>query len=453
MAHDNDENPPVSPYPNPLDQNPAPAPLYREPNIRSGSTAPQHGTDFDEAFRSLVDRIMATFLSVLPDNYVSQVNGPFYTLQFQALAEALARIQLTAQQIALDSDYDFTRSEFLWEIVGSLVFPGASAAEGAPAIDGDVSYREFLHRMVLLLLKGATKEAMEEGVALLLDENADVTIIEKYLGARDPASAWGLDEQFEFEVNIDNNNEFPENPFLTQENIILILEALKPAHTLYEFRFLFKDAFGQVFDDTDGLTWEMESYYYDDFRKFCLGAKEITGTGDTLSDRFLFSDPDLSFESVEAGATLEITSGVNEGRYRVRNVLTFPMGDDATARAYTTSPTGLSGTATVSGDVITDSSQDWAAVEEGEILTFTEGPNAGSYRLQDLLGPDGGPIGSELAVGPATEVRVSPSLLRVTTRMPSASVTGQSYTVVVDRLGVRTPKERTAEDASAQFYL
>lgn len=453
MAHDNKKNPPVSPYPDPLEQNPAPSPLFREPEARSGTGAPQQGLDFEKAFRSQVDRIMASFLAVLPDNYVSQVNGPFYTLQFQAIAEALARIQLTAQQAALDADYDYTRSEFLWEILGTVVFPGATSAEGVPQLNGDLTYREFLHRMVLLLLKGATADAMEEAVKLLLDADADVTIIEKFLAARDANSAWGFDEQFEFEINVDNNNEFPDNPFVTQENIRLILEALKPAHTLYEYRHLFRDAFGQVFDDTDGMSWEMSSYYYDDFRKYCLGAKELFGfEGVTLADRFSFQDTTLSFVSVQVGAILEISTGPNVGRYEVAEVRHFPMGDDSIARAYVTSPTGLSGTAIVSGSTITDTSQNFAAVAEGEVLTFTAGPNAGSYRLEALLGPAGGPIGSDLAVGPATSVRVSPGILKVRRRMPSAA-TGQSYTVTVDRLGVRIPKDRVSEDASDQFLL
>ena len=154
---------------------------------------------------------------------------------------------------------------------------------------------------------------------------------------------------------------------------------------------------------------------------------------------------------MRSGAELRIFSGANEGRYRVVDVRAFPFGDDAIARAYTTSPTGLSGTATVSGDVITDTTQDWGSTVEGEVLTFTEGPNQGDYRLDTLLGSSGGPVG--FVAGPATQVRVSPSIIRVERRMNTASLTGQTYTVTVDRLGVRTPQTRTAEDASSQFWL
>lgn len=434
MGHDIEGKTSLLPYN--LEQNPAPT---------TGT-----GQEFQRQRQALVNDIMRTFLAVLPSNYVSLVNGPWYTLQFQAIAEQLAAIQLAVQEVYKDSDFDFTRTEFLWDVLGILVFPGASAREGAPTVDGDVEYRAFLHRMVLLLLRGATASVIEEGAELLTDSN--MTLVEKFLHSvqRDPIGAWTIDNQFEMELNVEG---FPTNPFLLQENIPIILLALKPAHTLFEYRHLFRETFGTLF--TDEPVWELDTYYYDDLRKYCYGAKEITGSGDTLADRTLFSDPGLSFGSVRggAGSLLVISSGVNEGQYPVVDVRAFPYGDDSTARAYTTSPTSLTGTATVSGDVITDTTQNWALAEEGEVLTFTAGPNVGSYRLETLLGSGGGLLGSPTAVGPATQVRVSPSILRVDQRMPQASVTGQAYTVTVDRLGVRGPRVLLNEDASEQFYL
>lgn len=432
---------PVNPFPEHVAQNPAPSPL--------------EGQDYNTAYQQLVDKIMVTFLALLPDNYRSQVMGPHYTLQFQGIAETLARIQLVAQQINLDFDHDFTRSEFLYPIIGSLVFPEADET-GLPVLEGDVAYRCFLRDMVRLLLTGSTKASVQEGLELV--SGLDVTIIERFLAARDPTSAYTIDDQFIFDVLVeqDGGTAFPANPFVTQENVLLVLEALKPAHTLFEYRHLFRDAFGDIFDDTadNAMTWEMSQYRYDDLRKFCYGAKEISGTdGDTVSGRYLFNDPSRSFQSISVGATLTVTSGANAGIYTVTEVIEFPMETDTTARAYTTSPTGLSGTATVAAGVITDSSQNWALAVEGEVLTFTTGPNAGEYRLDVVLGPNGGPLAEVPApVGPSTEVRITPSMVRITPRMP-VELTGQSYTLSVDRLGVREYKTRTAEDASSQFWL
>lgn len=413
------------------------------------SPFPESGQDYLDKVRLQTTAILAQFVKVLPSNYVSRVTGPFYMLQFQAVAEQLAAFQVTAQEVFKDSDYAYTRPEFLWETIGTLVFPGATKQGGFPVVDGDTTYREFLKKMVLLLLRGATPSAMEEGAAILT--TAEVTLLERFLETREPGSEFTIDDQFFFDILVEEGGgtAFPAEPFVLQENVKLILKALKPAHVLYGYSHLFREAFGALFDDS--MSWELSTYYYDDFRKFCYGAKAITGTaGITPSGRMLFSDATRSFESVQVGGLLTVTSGVNAGTYRVSEVLTFPMTTDTTARAYTTSPSGLSGTATVNLGVVTDTAQDFGAAVEGEILTFSAGPNAGAYRLQTLLGTNGGEVG--VAVGPSTRVRVAPSMLRLETRMPQVAV-GQSYSVGVDRLGVRVPKVVLSEDVSEQFYL
>lgn len=438
MGHDIDDDRWDIVLPYDVDQNPSPN--------------PETGQAYERDRQNLVNAIMRTFMSLLPSNYVSSVNGPWYTLQFQAMAEHLASFQLTAQEVFKDSDWDFTRPDFLWGVIGTLIFPDSDERRGFPSVDGDIDYRAFLHQMALLLLRGSTADVMEEGAGLLTE--AEVTLLEKFLYAqsRVPTGAWTIDNQFEVEINVEaeGGTEFPEDPFNLQDNTVLIEEALKPAHVLYDYRFLFREMFGPVFEESDP-TWVLESYYYDDARHYCYGAREIvSSSGETLNDRFLFTDTTLSFARTHVNGILRIESGVNAGTYEVGEIIAFPYGDDTTPRAYTTSPTGLSGFATVSGEDITDTAQDFGLAVEGEVLTFTEGPNEGSYRLETLLGSAGGPLGQ--ATGPATSVRVSTSMLRLRSRMPQASVTGQSYRLDVDRLGVRTPKTITGEDVSEQFY-
>lgn len=415
------------------------------------SPNPETGQAVITERQALVDGITNTFMSLLPSNYVSQERGPWYTLQFSAIAEALATFQMSAQEVFKDNDWDFTRPDFLWEVLGTLVFPGADARSGIPQVDGDLEYRAFLKGMVLLLVQGATADVMAEGPELVTD--ADVNVLEKFLYAlaRRSDGAWTIDNQFEVEIDIEmsDGTRFPDAPITLQTNVRLIEEALKPAHVLYDYRYLFRDAFGTLF--TDSASWTLDQYRYDDLRKDCFGAREITGTaGVTWADTSLFSDVTLSFKSVRDGAVLRLDTGTNAGTYTVTDVRYFPVGDDTTARAYTTSPTGLLGTATVSGQTITDTSQNWALAEEGEVLTFTAGPNAGSYRLDTLLGAGGGPLGT--ATGPATAVRVSPCLLRVKPRM-AAAATSQAYILEADRLGFRVPRTVTGEDATEQFVL
>lgn len=439
MADESEFKPPFA-----VAQNPAPNPSNQ-------------GQQFLDRRRALTEEILAAFRTVLPSNYVAATNGPWYSLQFQAMAEQLADIQLASTQVLQDAAWDFTRTDFLWQVLGSLVFPAATDSSGIPEIPGDQSYRAFLQRMVVLLLEGAKKTSIEGGLEAL-DPDVIATVLERYLQTppRDPTGAYAIKDQFTIDVFIEGQGGgFPADPFVTQRNAELVIEALKPAHVLYIYGYLFRDAFDKIADDNNGedgaLAIDLDSYYYDDARKWCLGAKSIVGAaGQTLSDRTLFSDPSLSFAYVRNGAFLEITSGVNAGRYRVVGKRTLRSGANATPVAYTVS-SGGSGTLTaVTADVVEDGGRNWGALDIDTTITIASGPNAGTYRLDTVLGLTGGPIGKSGVSG--TQVRLSPSILKVDRRMPAAA-TGQPYEVGVDRLGVRVPHTVVGEDASIQFYL
>ena len=431
MAHDPSDG---SGVPFALSQNPAPN--------------PPEGQDFQDEKTALTQQIMSTFRSVLPSNYVATTNGPWYSLQFQAMAEQLAEIQLTSSEVYKDSGFDFTRTDFLWQVLGSLVFPGATDRSGIPEIDGDKAYREFLHRMVLLLLQGATKASMEGGLEAL-DPDVVATITERYLESppRDENGAFTIDDQFFVDIFIDG---FPIDPFVLQRNAEIVLAALKPAHVLYGYSNLFEDAFEKIADDDGGFSFDLDSYYYDDLRKWCLGAKSITGTGATLADRTLFSDGSLSFETVREGATLKVLSGDNEGAYRVVGSLRLLSGADATPRAYTLSGGGSGSVVALDDETLYDPSRDWGALPPKTTISISAGPNAGTYFLERVLGPSGGLLGTPGVSG--DEVRVAPSTLKVSRRMP-VTASSQSYTVAVDRLGVQVPRTVSAEDVTIQFYL
>ncbi|OHD81825.1 MAG: hypothetical protein A3J97_07710 [Spirochaetes bacterium RIFOXYC1_FULL_54_7] len=471
--------------------------------------------------RALADQIVTVFLNSLPSNYVAQSKGPYYVQQFQSAAEELAKIQVLLTDAYEDTDFDFTRSEVLFQFLATLVFPDASVT-GIPEIGGDITYREFLKRMVALLLQGSKVSTLVSGVEALTDANVSIIEKGKFVGV--PGVAWTLADQFTFEVDIskyrktastsaiavalhyhtvtvnvsgtgttvdavydagtgpshthpisgflvesangvgqdphvhDLLSDFADLPLVLQSNVALILQALDPAHTLYEYRNLFRETLDQAFTDTLGRV-DLSDYRYEDVRRDCTGTKELSGSGGiVLADRYMFNDPTLSFRSVRVGATLLVpvvpapapsTHLPREHRYEVKAVLTFPYGDDVVARAYTTSPTGLSGNATVEEGAFVDALQDFSLAVPGEVLTFATGPNAGSYLLETVLGLDGGPVGD--ALGPSTSVRPAPSILRVAPRFTSAGG-GVAYTVEVDRLGIRRPIVVTNEDAESQFY-
>lgn len=458
------------------------------------------GQDFYTVHRDQVESIMETFLQLLPSNYVSQVRGPFYTLQFQSAAEQIASIQLMAQEVFSDAGFDFTRSEFLYQILGTLVNPNYQ--QSTFYFDTDLELRDFLRRMVILLLNGSRKPTIQQGLYLLTD--GDITIIEKSVEMKNtPNSAYTLADQYEFEISLsvientsDNHNhhhritidkngngktveligdhsahiheiyewevlkaedgghnhllvsEFSDSIRKIFDNLDLVMEILRPAHTIYQFRHLFREMFSSVFTDT--FTMDMNYSHYDDVRKYCEGAKQIVGVGDTLTDRSLFTDPTKNFRNVSVGSSLTVVSGDNADTYVVKEVLSMPIGADNTPRSYTTS-NGLSGTLIVlSNDTIEDSSQDFSSCEENTTITILEGGNKGTYRMEFLLGSNGGMVG--YTSGTASKVRLGFSTLRLTQRMKK-SLNNQSYKVTIDRLGVREPNSVQGSNVSSLFYL
>ena len=349
------------PLPFALEQNPAPALLT--------------GQEVQRATNDITRRILDTFFTLLPSVYVSKVLGPNYSRHFLALAEALAKTQLELEEVGLDSDVDFTRPEYLWQIVGTLVFPEPKKL-GIPEVDGDVSYRTFLAKMTLLLLQGSTKETLVEGVNLLAGK-AVLSVLAKVDYLRDPGVLWTSRDQNFLEIDVRApgtwtdpvtgevitgplGTGFPDDPFKLERNVRRILKALAPSAVLWDYRHVFEDILEKIGEDT--VSWEMGSYYYDDIRKFCSGMKELTGTeGITLPGKLLFTDTSRSFYKIRPGNVLEILSGPNvrptlggkdiygKGLFNVVSVRSLLSGADTVARPYTTSPTGLSGTATEIG--------------------------------------------------------------------------------------------------------
>lgn len=423
-----------------LAQNPAPNPANQGQAYQQDKTA-------------LVQGIMAAFRAVLPSNYVATTNGPWYSLQFQAMAEQLAEIQINASELAADCAWDFTRPDFLWDLLGGLVFPTATDKSGIPWVDGDVDYRAFLITMVELLLQGATKNAIQGGIEAL-DPNVTAYVTERYLESspRDPNGGYTIADQFALDILIDVGNQFPTSGALLERNVGLVLRALKPAHVICSYSVLFRDNFPTPITDNDAPTWDVDQYQYEDTRKSCLGAREISSeTGAFLARRDYFSDPGRSFAGIPTGATLTITA--TREQFRVRATRALISGADATPRAYITSPSGLTGMATVlSATDVQDMAQDWGAANEGETLTFLTGPNSGATcRLDTVLGSNGGPI-TQTMLRSGDTVRLAPTIL-VLDRRANVAASGVSYTVSVDRLGTQAVREVLGEDVTSQFWL
>jgi hypothetical protein len=216
--------------------------------------------------------IFSNLLNLLPSNYVSSVQGPNYTNELKAVAVELAKIELTLEDVDWDRDHRRTRSEFLYSIIGYMVFLNGRL----PPLDfDDEEFRQFLLNLIRIYFQGSVPQSIRDAADLFITE--DFTVLENFLLTRLGVSGYDISDQFGFQVTINTTGTFPAGIFDLESALRIILDVIRPAHTLFRIRFLFTDDYnpnepgGQVLD---AMRWRLASYYYDDFRSYWGGIRD-----------------------------------------------------------------------------------------------------------------------------------------------------------------------------------
>src|SRR5690606_10728196 len=129
-------------------------------------------------------------LDLLPSNYISTVQGPNYTNELKAIAVELSRIELALEDIASDRDVSKTRSEFLYSMLGYLVFLNAKLP---PMSFDDVEFRRFLLTLIRVYFKGSIPKSLREATEFLFDER--IKLKENYVLIRQGVSGMDISDQ------------------------------------------------------------------------------------------------------------------------------------------------------------------------------------------------------------------------------------------------------------------
>lgn len=271
----------------------------------------EDGKGYNRLLLSRSQAILNALINLLASNYDSSVVGPNYTVHLKAMATELARITIVLEQLGTDISPEEVRSEFLWETVGYLVFLN----QQVPDLEfDDESFRAFLNRIIEIYFMGSTPDAIRKGIELFTSD--EFVIRENFKeDTRD------ISEQFGFGVDFELEAEFPKDPFILDRNVRLLLEIIRPAHTLYRLRHVFKDDADLIDRISDDSEWSLRDYHYDDVRFYCGGMAGFSsdegriemGSMSVLHDE----TPTKPLESVQEGATLLIPDGPNTGRYTV----------------------------------------------------------------------------------------------------------------------------------------
>lgn len=411
-------------------------------------------------------RALAALDQLLPSTYVSETDGPVYKALLGTLAVLSSSAHIEALELQADAVAAWARPEILPGTLGTLLFPLWQTL-GYPEVDGDNLARALLLRVAELLLQGATPEAMLDGVRAL--DPGDVMSLQErgrtlaLLGKR---SGWGPKDAFSTAVLVESRDarglpSFPKDPAVLLRNAGIVLQALSPAHVKREVQFLFREVL-ELPTEQAGPAWDLDNNYYDDTRVYHSGLRRIRGTsGRSSPDKWCWCDPDRDFAAVQPGAELRILEGPGSigefskdrggrGRRRVVAPQTLPVPDDPTERAYTTTPSNLSGYLTCSGGDLWDPYQNFARAVPREQLQILEGPNAGTYRLRDALGGSaGGPLGRADGPAPGARPYAGVLLLENPFMVPTSAA---PYEVDCDPAG-KVEARRYLEDLSQQVAI
>jgi len=233
----------------------------------------QQGKEYNFRLTQRAQAIFTNLLNLLPSNYISTVQGPNYTNELKAVAVELAKLELALEDVDSDSDFKTTRSDFLYSLIGYLVFLNGKLPE--TSFD-DVEFKNFLLNVIRIYFQGSIPSSMRDGVALFVSEGVQVT--ENFLLVRAGASGLDISDQFGFQIDIETLGRFPPDVFTIDSNVRLVLDIIRPAHTLFRIRYVFRDTYTPNQDRggkiLDASRWRLSNYYYEDFRVYPEGLRD-----------------------------------------------------------------------------------------------------------------------------------------------------------------------------------
>jgi hypothetical protein len=267
--------------------------------VRINFNTYEDGEEYKYRLTEEANKNLRIFFSLLSSYWQSTIDGPNYARELKAISIELARLRLALDEIRSDTFYINTRAEFLYQVLTSVLFPQETGAPNTG--QSDLDFRDFLISILGIYFKGSIPNSIQEAVELLT--NGTVRVSEYYLEARDPGSGFDISDQFTFGVDVILSSPSDTDVFLAQKNIRILLNIIRPAHTLYRLRFILEDEYTgqQDFDNgifnkvLDGFNFILLNYGYEDFRKFVLGIKGLDLLGVKKSVAIEGEDHSLEF--------------------------------------------------------------------------------------------------------------------------------------------------------------
>lgn len=265
--------------------------------VRINFNTYEEGEEYLSRLGSEGNRNFQILLALLSSYWQSTIDGPNYARELKAISLSLARLRLMLEDLQYDQSYATTRTEYIYQLLTSVMFPGV---EGSPNLKStDIEFREFLNKIILLYFAGSVPNSIQEAVQLIT--GGTVNLREDFLEARKPGSGYDISDEFSMDIDVILSKPGSVNTFLSDRNIRILLGIIRPAHTLYRLRYILADSYVGVSTDSnpikiaDTLKTVLSDYSYEDFRKFVDGVFGVDPGGVKMAHRVTGEDYSSNF--------------------------------------------------------------------------------------------------------------------------------------------------------------
>lgn len=205
---------------------------------RLGRKRFKSGIEFEKQILNIARFIQSRLLNNLPSNYPKDANTNLAEL-FLAIGEEFARLRTAISDVNEDRYHNKTRSEYLYEILGDVLFLDDRAIN---TLISDEAYRNYLITVRNAYYGGSRKDNIESAVSEIL--GLPVSIKELYLNLRSENSFYSIKDTHTmfFDIMMDYVTSTSAIGLLL-ESIKFFIDLIKPAHVLYDTRLIWTDSF------------------------------------------------------------------------------------------------------------------------------------------------------------------------------------------------------------------
>jgi hypothetical protein len=254
--------------------------------VRVSFDAYDDGEQYRSRLIAEANNIFQVFLSMLSSYWQSTIDGPNYAREIKAMSIELARVRLALDDVRSDVRYSATRTEFLYQVLSSIMFPSEPGVPNPGLSDQDL--KSLLMEILGIYFKGSVPASMKASAELFY-KHAKVVLKENFLEARKAGSGYDVSDEYGFEIDVVFDSLAGTDVILSDRMTRILLDIVRPAHTLLRIKHVLRDEWtGQGDPDpsrdnlakmADSFRFALSNYGYEDFRKYTGGVHGVDHLG------------------------------------------------------------------------------------------------------------------------------------------------------------------------------